>query len=88
MRPSLRDQLQQVRDAVGPRRRWCDGKIAHRSRGKAKAHARSLNRLHARERDEGKKTDKSDGKAVEYQCKTCLAWHVGNVTDATEGGVE
>src|SRR4051794_31135068 len=95
MRPSLRSQLQKVRDTMRPRRRWCDGKIAHRSLGKAQAHARALNARHAREQELRKERERTDrkvpkgykltGEAVAYECRTCLKFHVGNLADAKEG---
>lgn len=65
MHGSLREQLQPIRDQLAPRRFWCDGKIRHKSRGAAEAHARQLRR-------------RFDAHVGVYRCVTCLTFHVGN----------
>lgn len=68
MRGTLREQLQPIRDTLGPKRFWCDGKQRHVSLGAAEAHARSLRRRYG-------------ASCQAYKCPSCLGYHVGRTRE-------
>jgi hypothetical protein len=73
MKSGWKDSLRPIRDAIGPQRPWHDRKITHDSLAKAQVHADALNRS---------KSHKGE-RAMAYQCRTCLQFHVGNSREAT-----